>query len=156
MPVGVAADLPAGEGRDTPAAARQYWRLREEAQGHYCETFLAHVPCSMFLPTVTSNFPPRHMVWRPLLTGTGQRCGLSCCRSWRLHCAPEMPIWSTEPCGYCQVGLKGGGASCGYSILVFGWVWDTEFCRDVSDLQVPQVAPVILPQLLRVLLQPQV
>lgn len=31
-----------------------------------------------------------------------------------------------------------------------------EFCRDISDLQVPHVAPVILPQLLRVLLQHQV
>jgi hypothetical protein len=31
-----------------------------------------------------------------------------------------------------------------------------EFCRDVSDIEVPHVAPVILPQLLRVLLQPQV
>ena len=31
-----------------------------------------------------------------------------------------------------------------------------EFSRDVSDLQVPQVAPVILPQLLRVLVHPQV
>ena len=32
----------------------------------------------------------------------------------------------------------------------------SEFCRDLSDLQLPGVAPVILPQLVRVLLQPQV
>ena len=32
----------------------------------------------------------------------------------------------------------------------------SEFCRDVSDTQMPYVAPVILPQLLKVLLQPQV
>lgn len=32
----------------------------------------------------------------------------------------------------------------------------TEFCHDVSDLQMPHVAPVIFPQLLRILLQPTV
>ena len=32
----------------------------------------------------------------------------------------------------------------------------TEFCQDVSDTQMPQVAPVILPQLLKVIVQPEV
>lgn len=31
-----------------------------------------------------------------------------------------------------------------------------EFCHEVSDTQIPQVAPVILPQLLRVIGTPQV
>ena len=31
-----------------------------------------------------------------------------------------------------------------------------EFCQDVADTQMPQVAPVILPQLLSVISQPQV
>ena len=31
-----------------------------------------------------------------------------------------------------------------------------EFCQDVSDTQMPQVAPVILPQLLKVIVQPEV
>ena len=42
------------------------------------------------------------------------------------------------------------------SVYVCCWPSCPEFCHDVSDHQMPHVAPVILPQLLKVILQAQV
>lgn len=136
-------ELLAGEGRDTPAAPRQYWRPREETKGNHCEITSGTSPCGHLLPPQAYGVAAiAHWDWPEMWPQLLPQLEAALCSgdAHLVHGAMRVLSGKATPPRYITTDVLGL----------------TEFCRDVSDTQMPDVVPVILPQLLRVLQQPQV